>query len=69
MMIMKNQLNNVRIGYSLVVEGMEEFFKVEKELLDDHEDELEDANFTNIPIVFFTLHNALEYLCVFFDTL
>jgi hypothetical protein len=40
-------LNNVRIGYSLVVKGMEEFFKVEKELLVDHEDELEEANFND----------------------
>jgi hypothetical protein len=40
-------LNNVKIGYSLVVEGMEEFSKVEKELLDDHEDEFEEANFND----------------------
>jgi hypothetical protein len=47
MMIMKNYLNNVRIGYTIVVEGMEEFIKVEKELLDDHENELEEANFND----------------------
>jgi hypothetical protein len=39
-------LNNANIGYFLVVEGME-FFKVEKELLNDHEDELEEANFND----------------------
>jgi hypothetical protein len=40
-------LNNVRISYYVVVKGMEEFIKVEKELLDDHEFELEEANFND----------------------
>jgi hypothetical protein len=41
-MILKIWLNDAMIGCFLVVGAME-FFKIEEEILDDHEDELEEA--------------------------
>ncbi len=42
-MILKIWLNDAMIGCFLVVGAME-FFQIEKEILDDHEDEREEAH-------------------------
>jgi hypothetical protein len=80
MMIVRNWPNDTRTDCSLFVGGMLECFKVEEELLDDHENELKEVgslkmttktDHKNIFTILFTLCNALEHsscvcVCVFF---
>ncbi len=44
-MMSKNQPNNVRMGCALTSKGMEEYFVVKEEVLDDYKDEFEEGRY------------------------
>lgn len=44
-MMLKNRLNNARMGCAFACKGIEEYFVVKEEVLDDYEDEFKEGRY------------------------